>query len=60
MKKFITELYLKFNKLSLWIGFPIFIIGLFCLVGFWTLIIEPRIEWVWEPLAYIFSIILYL
>jgi len=64
MKKFITELYLKFNKLSLWIGFPIFIIGLFCLIGFWTLIIEPRIEWILEPLLsifpYIFNIIIYL
>ena len=60
MKKIITQLYLKFNKLSLWIGFPIFIIGLFCLVGFWTLIIEPRIEWILEPLLSIFSYIFYL
>jgi hypothetical protein len=64
MKKFITELYLKFNRLPLWVGFPIFIIGLFCLIGFWTLIIEPRIKWVLEPalsiFLYIFESTIYL
>jgi len=60
MKKFITELYLKFNKLPLWFGFLIFIIGLVCLIVFWDQIIEPRIEWLKGPLYYILAVTGYL
>ena len=48
----------KFNKLPNWAAYLIFFIILFCLIGFWTFIIEPRIKWLYEPILYIFEIIL--
>lgn len=58
MKNLIIKLYLQFNKLPNWAAYLIFFSILFCLIGFWNFIIEPRIEWLYDPILYIFEIII--